>query len=65
MFPPRFSRLAAACRLLFTFFVLLAVAPAALAATLTGRVIDPDGRAVGYHTATGARSATPGSLVAA
>ena len=46
MFPPRFSRLAAACRLLFTFFVLLAVAPAALAATLTGRVIDPDGRGV-------------------
>ncbi|PYR30835.1 MAG: hypothetical protein DMF92_07315, partial [Acidobacteria bacterium] len=45
MFPPRFSRLAAACRLLFTF-ILLAVAPAALAATLTGRVIDPDGRGV-------------------
>ena len=47
MHSPRLSRLAAACRRLFTFFILLlAVAPAALAATLTGRVIDPDGRGV-------------------
>jgi outer membrane cobalamin receptor len=47
MHSPRLSRLAEACRLPFAFFIfLLAVAPAASAATLTGRVIDPDGRGV-------------------